>query len=97
MTILDKDLLQKKRQFSKQKLEKIEGVKHLIETPPLFKKGDIVVVGFRRKHIYDDPYWCKQNNQWIYPIDYGLGFSSEGYVPETLCRISGPNDKLLPI
>jgi len=46
-----------------------------------FSVGDIVTITGRGGtfHIYDKPSWSKEYNQWLYPYDYGLGNTSEGY------------------
>lgn len=46
-----------------------------------FNVGDIVTITGRGGtfHIYDKPSWSKEYNQWLYPYDYGLGGTSEGF------------------
>jgi hypothetical protein len=46
-----------------------------------FSVGDIVIITGRggTYHIYANPYWSKEYNQWIYPYDYGLCGTSYGF------------------
>tara|TARA_B100000497_G_C7282439_1_gene195352 strand:- start:173 stop:448 length:276 start_codon:yes stop_codon:yes gene_type:complete len=69
-----------------------------------YSKGDIVVIKVngieRRRHIYEDPYWEELNfsgdpklSTWKYPVDYKLGWTSDGVVTEgQIIRksVSGP-------
>tara|TARA_B100000401_G_scaffold438412_1_gene386888 strand:- start:2111 stop:2407 length:297 start_codon:yes stop_codon:yes gene_type:complete len=55
----------------------------------LYKIGDIVIInsngGKRKRHIYGNPYWEKSVggiDTWKYPVDYGLGLTSEGVITE---------------
>ena len=70
-----------------------------IRPDALYKVGQIVVTSvnghLKKRHIYQEPYWSKSvdNNGteledeglWVYPVDYGLGLGSEGYLSE--CKI----------
>lgn len=56
----------------------------------LYKIGDIVIInsngGKRKRHIYGVPYWEKSVGEidtWKYPVDYGLGLTSEGVITES--------------
>ena len=46
-----------------------------------FSIHDIVTIEGRGGtfHIYAEPSWSNEYNQWLYPYDYGLGGASEGY------------------
>ena len=46
-----------------------------------FSVGDIVTISGRGGtfHIYAEPSWSNEHNQWLYPYDYGLGGTSEGF------------------
>lgn len=57
---------------------------------PLYQIGDIVIAnidGIRlKRHICGTPYKekCKSGKEaWIYPVDYGLGLTSEGFLKES--------------
>lgn len=56
---------------------------------PLYKIGDIVIINSngskQKRHIYGNPYWEKSAggiDTWKYPVDYGLGLTSEGVITE---------------
>jgi hypothetical protein len=61
------------------------------QDPPkaLYEMGEIVVIKVngmdRKRHIYAEPYWEKVVGDyytWKYPVDYKLGFTSEGIITE---------------
>ena len=61
----------------------------LLDWAPLYKIGDIVIINSngskRKRHIYGNPYWEKSAggiDTWKYPVDYGLGLTSEGVITE---------------
>lgn len=56
---------------------------------PLYQIGDIVIATIdgvvRKRHVCGTPYKekCKSGKEaWIYPVDYGLGLTSEGVITE---------------
>lgn len=51
---------------------------------PRYQVGDIVVVGQVLRHIYQSP--SRTDAGWLYPVDYGLGLTSEGFVMESAMR-----------
>jgi len=60
-----------------------------IQSQALYAKGDIVIIKVngmeRKRHIYAEPYWEKVVGDyytWKYPVDYKLGFTSEGIITE---------------
>ena len=60
-----------------------------IPSQALYAKGDIVIIKVngmeRKRHIYAEPYWEKVVGDyytWKYPVDYKLGFTSEGIITE---------------
>jgi len=69
---------------------------------PKYQVGEIVVVGRVRRHIYSNPIWrepsdINSNGEWLYPVDYGLGLTSEGYHLETEMRPCLDSDQLKPL
>lgn len=57
------------------------------ESVPKYNVNDIVMVNYGgvrcKRHIYAAPYKLnKDDTDWIYPVDYGLSYSSEGIVAE---------------
>ena len=71
---------------------------------PRYQKDDIVVINRggidRKRHIYLPPYEQDisvhgdgSQMTWVYPVDYGLGWTSEGYVTEgQIKRKAGDDD-----
>ena len=60
-----------------------------VPSQALYAKGDIVIIKVngmeRKRHIYAEPYWEKVVGDyytWKYPVDYKLGFTSEGIITE---------------
>ena len=49
-----------------------------------FSAHDIVTITGRGEtfHIYAEPSWSNKHNEWLYPYDYGLGGTSEGFALE---------------
>ena len=48
---------------------------------PIYNKDQLVARRSRPHkalHIYDNPHWSEEWQQWIYHYDYGLGLTSEG-------------------
>jgi hypothetical protein len=48
---------------------------------PIYNKGQLVArssLPHKALHIYDNPHWSEDWQQWLYPYDYGLGLTSEG-------------------
>ena len=72
---------------------------------PKFKVGEIVVVGgTKRRHIYAKPQWGvwgeypdKPYVGYLYPVDYGLGGCSEGFVLENRMQRSTRLDRNKPL
>lgn len=76
---------------------------------PKYKAGEIVVIKIngieKKRHIYADPIWNTVKNtddkvvieDYYYPVDYGLGCTSEGYAWEFSMRksISPKDDHLV--
>ena len=77
------------------------------QDPPkaLYEMGEIVVIKVngieRKRHIYSKPYRTKIVGEiytWMYPVDYKLGFTSEGFITESQVirrPIKGQDDLLL--
>ena len=63
-----------------------------IKPYPKFNVGEVVIVntasGPKKRHIYANPLWVKINGieGYRYPVDYGLGCTSEGVALESNMR-----------
>ena len=72
-----------------------------------YKVGQIVITSFKgdlkKRHIYMEPNWVKLNDGtdrygWVYPVDYGLGLQSEGFLAEkNIIRIANDTDNLIAL
>tara|TARA_B100001769_G_C21708450_1_gene390614 strand:+ start:126 stop:359 length:234 start_codon:yes stop_codon:yes gene_type:complete len=53
----------------------------IVKKKKKFSVGDIVTISGRGGtfHIYAEPSWSNEHKQWLYPYDYGLGGTSEGF------------------
>jgi len=66
---------------------------------PKYQVGEIVVVGRVYRYIYSSPIWMEpsdinSNGKWLYPVDYGLGLTNEGYHLDPEMRHCLEDDKL---
>ena len=59
-----------------------------ISAIPKFNVGDIIMSAGKKYHIYSKPYWNTQYNCFQYPVDYGLGCTSEGFLLEGNIRLA---------
>ena len=72
-----------------------------IKPDPKFKVGEVVIVntslGPKKRHIYAKPSWTETNGMsgYIYPVDYGLGCTSEGVALELNMRSQSKEDHSL--
>jgi hypothetical protein len=75
---------------------------------PKFSTGDVIVTKIngidKKRHIYDKPAWDSVKGAdgkliyegYIYPVDYGLGCTSEGFARESSMRkCISPDDDCL--
>ena len=69
---------------------------------PKFNVGEVVIVntasGPKKRHIYANPSWVKIDGieGYRYPVDYGLGCTSEGVALElNMRRCESKEDNLL--
>ena len=64
---------------------------------PKYKINDIVISNNKKYHIYGKPYWNIEHNCLVYPVDYGLGCTSEAYLLETNIRLATEKDNLIAL
>ena len=64
---------------------------------PKFNVGDIIMSSGKKYHIYSKPHWNKQYNCLDYPVDYGLGCTSEGFLLEGNIRLATEKDNLIAL
>lgn len=67
------------------------------KTTPKFKVDDIIIANGKKYHIYKEPSWNIQHNCYDYPVDYGLGCTSEAFILEPSIRLATEADSLIAL
>ena len=58
-----------------------------------FKLGDIVIKTTNSRQglrLYQPPHYCHERHTYLYPYEYGLGGTSEGWALESQLRLAPP-------
>ena len=69
-----------------------------MNSTPKFTKSTMIKsssgkTGILLDSMGEKPHYSKEHKFWLYPWSYGLGGTSEGYIPETMIKEYYDNEK----